>query len=517
MEIIKMLSLKLKARRLCQAPFSYSLILLFSIFVSLFSLGGFAAEAAPQFDELTAAESEMSETFADIYETLDGVKWGGKDMRVALESLENIAPKIKIAATDQRVVVLRANDIIGNWPRPADKDWKSYGEITTAIISKLAPRSTIPASEIYRAAITAMMRGINESGKYTAPRTLSDDPHVLTTLGIAGVRTTSGDYVINTIFKGSSADAAGLEEGDILTMANGRRLRDLSDMEVLGLFNGFSSGTIKVRAIGRDRKEKSATLRRASIILADADVVLMNTNAGGSILEIIVHKITPGAVDIIMNALDIYKSEIAGIYLDLRATGGDDETAFAQLAGLLVGQVPVALMSEVATDDVEIIPSNEPMAAGVPIVAAVSNATNGAAEALAFALWENNAAVVIGVPTAGRAKLLSKLPLKNGGTLELLNREIKSGQGRKIDGRGFFPLVCLSNIRTADQKDAFVLNIKNREYAAKDFNDAQFDPAEIRRGCPNIKSGADEDAAASAVAMDILLAPEVYNRLSSKE
>ena len=33
---------------------------------------------------------ETSKTFADIYEKLDGVKWGGKSINVAIDSLENL-------------------------------------------------------------------------------------------------------------------------------------------------------------------------------------------------------------------------------------------------------------------------------------------------------------------------------------------------------------------------------------------------------------------------------------------
>ena len=42
---------------------------------------------------------EMSDTFAEIYEKLDGVKWGGKNINVAIESLEKLNPDAHIAAT----------------------------------------------------------------------------------------------------------------------------------------------------------------------------------------------------------------------------------------------------------------------------------------------------------------------------------------------------------------------------------------------------------------------------------
>ena len=462
----------------------------------------------------------MSKTFSDIYSRLDSVKWDGKDIRIAIESIENIIPNVKIAATDTRVMVLHKDTIIGNWSRPMDGNWDEFGEITTAIVLKLREvdkrLSNMNQSNIYKAVVSAIMKGINENGKYiySEKEDEANDPHVLTSLGIGGVRTNNGDYIINTIFKGSPADSAGLSMGDILISANNTPLRNLSDMEVLGLFNGFSSGTIKIKAIGDDGKEKKVTLRRASVMVADADIVMLNGDK--NIIEIIVHKISDNSVGIVSEALYKYKDKFDGIYLDLRTAVGEDERAMAKFAGLFLGAVPVARISMEASVDLEIVPGEDAVT-NKPIVITVSNATSGTAEALAFAFYENNVGAIIGMPTAGRAKLATKLDLLNGGVLELLNREIKTGQNRKINGRGFFPIVCLSNIRTSDQEDVFLVNVKNHDWNIQDFNkDENVSPKTARKGCPNIRSGVDEDNVSLAVAMDILMNDDVYQRLKNR-
>ena len=80
---------------------------------------------------------EMSKNFADVYEKLNTVKWGGKNLNVAIESLENLNPSAHIAATDERVVLVWDDKIIANYPRPNKNDWNSFGEITTALILKM--------------------------------------------------------------------------------------------------------------------------------------------------------------------------------------------------------------------------------------------------------------------------------------------------------------------------------------------------------------------------------------------
>ena len=48
----------------------------------------------------------VSDVFADIYEKLDGVNWAGKNIDVAIESLEKLNPDAHIAATGERAVLV---------------------------------------------------------------------------------------------------------------------------------------------------------------------------------------------------------------------------------------------------------------------------------------------------------------------------------------------------------------------------------------------------------------------------
>ena len=150
----------------------------------------------------------------------------------------------------------------------------------------------------------------------------------------------------------------------------------------------------------------------------------------------------------------------------------------------------------------------------VPVVVLMSNMTRGTAEALVAAFYENSRGVLVGTPTAGSARTATRIPLNNGGALELLNKSIKTGRGNVLDGRGVFPIVCLSNIRSVQQQDVFFLNVVNNNFNARDFNkEPDVDVSAVRRGCPVITSGADEDAVAMAVSVKILTDNKVYNNL----
>lgn len=492
------------------------------IFLSFFSLLVLPVRAESLFFEdepvqLGLNVFDVSDTFADIYEKLDAVNWAGKNINVAIESLEKLNSNAHIAATDERVVLVWKDSIIANYPRPTPKDWNGFGEITTAIVLKI--RENDPAfrkkteSEMYQAVVDSLMKGIDENGRYIFSRQaeINEDNRILTSVGLQGNRDNRGNFRIFGVFKGSPADNAGIKPGDLISEINGVSIKNISDSELNDVLSGYNSSTSKIKLL-TPAGNQDVVLRKASVILADSDIVYRNADDENAVLEIIVHKISDGAVDIIKEALNKYPNA-TGIILDLRSATGDDEKAAAKLAGLFIGKNPVMRIVETAKDEVEVVPGGDAVT-DAPVVVLMSNMTRGTAEAVVASFYENQRGVLVGTPTAGQARIASRINLDNGGALELLNKAIKTGSGKIIDGRGVFPIVCLSNIRTASQQNAFFLNVVNNDFNFQDFNkDDSINQESIRKGCPVITSGKDEDAVSMAVSAKILTDKKLYNKL----
>lgn len=460
---------------------------------------------------------ELSGTFADIYKKLDDVNWAGKSLNIAIESLENLNKDAHIAATDDRVVLVWEDSVVGNYPRPEINDWNGYGEITTALILKMRENDPnlkkMSKNELYAHVVNVLVRGIDENGRYVfdPQAEINEDGRILTSLGLEGFRDEYGNFRVRNIYKASPADVAGISAGDLIVQVNGTDVSAMSDRDLSNVLIGFNSGTAKMKLL-TPFGEKAVVLRRATVVSADADIIYRDDDAWGGLLEIVVHKLSDGAVNIVNEALARY-SNVSGIILDLRATTGDDERAAAKFAGMFVGAVPVMRIVETAKDELEVVPATDAIT-DKPLLVLMSDMTRGTAEALVSAIYENHRGVLVGTPTAGSARIASQINLNNGAKLILLNKSIKSGQGKKIDGRGIFPIVCLSNIRTNQQQNAFFLNVVNNDFQARDFNqEPNVKADDIRRGCPVITSGADEDALAMAVAVKILTDKKVYNGL----
>ena len=118
-------------------------------------------------------------------------------------------------------------------------------------------------------------------------------------------------------------------------------------------------------------------------------------------------------------------NKIAGVTLDLRFAGGNDYAAAVATADLFViKKVPLLEWGKGAENSQ---PAKEPIAG--PVVVLVNGGTSGAAEALAAALREADAGLIIGNPTAGLAMTTRDFPLKNGGWLRLVTDPVKLGDG----------------------------------------------------------------------------------------
>lgn len=481
----------------------------------------FVATAADLFDpEISVIDGikvhETSAFFSEIFEKLSEANFAGKDIRTAIESLETLSPKVKIATTDNRVVIVSDGEMTGNWQRPADNDWKGLGEITTALLLKIResdPKIASQSEDVYGSmVVNAMIRSLDKNGRYVSS-TKMDDGKILTSAGLQGKRDQRGNWRVYGVVRGSQADESGINEGDLIIGINGKEVKKLSDAELAAAFEGLNSGTLKLK-VATPVETKKVVLRRASVVMTDADIVWRQNTPDTKIkiLEIIVYNVSENSVAIVNEALNKYK-DASGIILDMRNTRGGDERSAAKLAGLFLGAVPIMHIDEGTNEELEVIPGGDAIT-NVPVVVLVSNQTQGTAEAIALAFNDNARGVLVGTPTAANAKLVKRTELSNGAALEIGSRNIKSGHGFIIDERGVFPLVCLSNIRNNSQQNAFFVNVVNGDFNATNFNfDESVDASAVRKGCPNIKSGEDEDAFALAVSVELLTNNNAYKKL----
>ncbi len=118
-------------------------------------------------------------------------------------------------------------------------------------------------------------------------------------------------------------------------------------------------------------------------------------------------------------------NKVVGLVLDLRFAGGNDYAAAIATADLFVTKKMPLLEWGNGAEDSQ--PAKEPISG--PLMVLVNGETSGAAEALAAALREADAGLIIGNPTAGLAMTTRDFPLKNGERLRVATSPVKLGDG----------------------------------------------------------------------------------------
>ena len=121
-------------------------------------------------------------------------------------------------------------------------------------------------------------------------------------------------------------------------------------------------------------------------------------------------------------------NKVTGVVLDLRFADGDDYAEAVAVADLFVSKKTPLL--DWGKGVVESNPAREPVAG--PLVVLVNGGTSGAAEALAAVLQKSGAALIIGNPTAGEAKMFREFTLNNGERLRIATIPVKLADGSTI-------------------------------------------------------------------------------------
>jgi C-terminal processing protease CtpA/Prc len=91
---------------------------------------------------------------------------------------------------------------------------------------------------------------------------------------------------------------------------------------------------------------------------------------------------------------------------------------------------------------------------GVPLAVLVNGKTAAAAEALAAALRQAGAGLVLGSRTAGQATIAQEYPLKNGERLRIASTPVLLGDGSSLSSKGVQPDISV-NVSLEDDRAYF--------------------------------------------------------------
>jgi C-terminal processing protease CtpA/Prc len=136
-------------------------------------------------------------------------------------------------------------------------------------------------------------------------------------------------------------------------------------------------------------------------------------------------------------------NQLKGVVLDLRYADGDDYAAAADTAGVFLNkELPLLNWGN------GLVRSQEKTnAITVPVAVLVNRFTAEAAEALAAAMRESGAGLILGRRTAGEAMVTQDFPLKNGQLLRIATAPVQLGNGSSLSSQGVKPDITVEVTR----------------------------------------------------------------------
>ncbi|HWC58047.1 MAG TPA: S41 family peptidase [Verrucomicrobiae bacterium] len=258
--------------------------------------------------------------------------------------------------------------------------------------------------------------------------------------------------------------------------ATGLSTEELNRAAVQGLVTALGPrvalGTNDVAASASDKRPLAET------IVFDGDIAYFR-----------IARVSDGLAKAISDSYGQIKAtnKVNGVVLDLRFASGSDYKAAADVVDLFVSKnVPLLNWGNGVVSAHE--KSN---AIAVPVAALVNHQTSGAAEALAAAVREAGAGLILGSRTAGNAMVMQDFPLKDGEHLRIGSAPVTLGDGTPLSADGIKPDIDVTVSEEAERAfyaDAFLVvsnqpsgSSSNIEASATNQTRVRFNEAELVR------------------------------------
>lgn len=245
--------------------------------------------------------------------------------------------------------------------------------------------------------------------------------------------TATDDYIILKVFKGSAADEAGIQAGDIIRKVDGVAVSEIED--------------ITNAVTGKEGSKVVITVQRGSEMM---DVTCVRKNFDSSVNGYIQDGI--GVLEIMTIAentalkvgevLDYFKSnDVERIIIDLRDNGGGYLTSVVDIASYFLPQGSVVLNEKDKDGNVSSDKTNPKITPYnfEKIVVMIDGGSASAAEVLAIALKETIDVTLVGDTSYGKGTIQTTMPFTDGSMLKYTKAIWLSPKGNWVNKVGIKP------------------------------------------------------------------------------
>jgi carboxyl-terminal processing protease len=244
---------------------------------------------------------------------------------------------------------------------------------------------------------------------------------------------------VESVFKRSPADAAGIEVGDTVVSVNGRSIAGLDSDAATDLIKGPEGSEVTVGVRDPGGKTRQVRLTRAQISLPVVSSKLESLH-GRKLGYARLATFSEGSSLALRRAVRKLQGQGAeGLVLDLRGNGGGLLEEAVLNAGVFLPKGETVVSTDSRSQGHAVYKTKGGNLPELPIVVLIDRNTASAAEILTAALADDAGAKTVGTRSYGKGVFQQEIDLSNGGALKLTVGEYFTPDGVNLAGRGIHP------------------------------------------------------------------------------
>ncbi|GGG93603.1 peptidase S41 [Polaribacter pacificus] len=247
----------------------------------------------------------------------------------------------------------------------------------------------------------------------------------------ATVRSNQNEITVVSVFKGLSANKAGIEIGDVIVKINNQSLNELKDEDVSGLLLGIPGSEVSLQIL-RGNKALNFTLKREEIAVNPVPFYDMISDDTGYIVLTAFNE--KAAEEVKKAFLNLKERGLKKLIFDLRGNPGGSLMESIRISNFFLPQKSIIVSTKAKIKKWSNIytAQEEAIDLETPIVVLINGRSASASEIVAGALQDYDRAVIMGQRSYGKGLVQRYRPLSYGTQLKVTISKYYTPSGRCI-------------------------------------------------------------------------------------
>jgi carboxyl-terminal processing protease len=331
-------------------------------------------------------------------------------------------------------------------------DLEVFADVLTLIENNYVDE--VDSRKLIEGAIKGMLDTLDPHSSYMSAETYHEmQVETEGEFGGLGIEITmdGGWLTVVTAMDETPAAKAGLKSGDKIIKVEGELTHDMTLMDSVKKMRGKKGTPVTITVIREGWEEpKDYTIIRDTIQVQSVRFTMLPDNWGYARIRSFTADV---GAELRAAITELRKDGMKGLVLDLRNDPGGllDQAVEVSESFLKKGSLVVYTKGRLSSQNMRLTASSNNANTDSPMVVLVNEGSASASEIVAGALQDHKRAIIVGVPTFGKASVQTIIPLKGDAGLRLTTARYYTPSGQQIQGVGINPDILVEAVEISDE------------------------------------------------------------------